>query len=146
MADQLFQVFELPDIPDDEQYDERYRSSVSFDFEKGDFVRDGANRMVVAEGKDVFLQWCLKTVATERDAFLAYSTDIGTEFEELRDVPDRESRESEIERMITEALLVHPACEYVRNFEFEHEGDETWVTFTVKGYPWEEDDSLTVSV
>lgn len=61
-------------------------------------------------------------------------------------IPDRESRESEIERTITEALLVHPATEYVRDFEFTHEGDETYCSFTVKGYPWEEDETLSIQL
>ena len=31
---QLFPVFDLPEIPDNPEYDERYKSSVFFDFEK----------------------------------------------------------------------------------------------------------------
>ena len=116
MADQLFPVFDLPEIPDDPEYEERYRSSVAFDFDKGDFVRDGSNKMVRADGREAFMQWCWKVIQTEREAFLAYSDDIGTEFEDMEDFPDKDSRESEIERTITDALLVHPATEYVRNF------------------------------
>jgi hypothetical protein len=137
-VNQLFATFDLPEIPDDQEYDERYRQSVYFDFEKGDFRRDGANRMVASDGREAYMQWCLKVAETERDSCLAYSTDIGTEFEDMEELPDRESRESEIERTITEALLVHPATEYVRDFAFSHAGDETEVTFTVKGFPWEE--------
>ena len=81
MADQLFPVFDLPEIPDDPEYEERYRSSVAFDFDKGDFVRDGSNKMVRADGREAFMQWCWKVVQTEREAFLAYSDEIGTEFE-----------------------------------------------------------------
>ena len=143
---QLFPVFDLPEIPDDPEYDERYRPSVSFDFELGDFVRDGANRIVPSTGREAYMQWCLKVVMTERESCLAYSDDIGTEFEEMDDFPDTESRESEIERTITEALLVHPATEYVRNFEFRHHGDEIFVTFDVKGYPWDEIETMEISI
>jgi hypothetical protein len=135
---QLFPVFELPEIQDSPEYEEKYRPSVYFDFEKGDFRRDGASRMVASDGREAYIQWCLKVVETERESCLAYSTDIGTEFEDMRELPDRESRESEIERTITEALLVHPATEYVRDFVFSYAGDETEVEFTVKGFPWEE--------
>lgn len=146
MADnQLFPVFDLPEIPDDPEYEERYRSSVDFDFETGDFVRDGANKMVPADGRKAFMQWCQKVVATEREAFLAYSDEIGTEFEEMEDFPDRDSRESEIERTITEALLVHPATEYVRDFEFNYDSGESSVSFTVKGYQWEGEERLTTT-
>ena len=81
MAEQLFPVFDLPEIPDDPEYEERYRPSVAFDFEKGDFVRDGSNKMVRADGREAYMQWCWKVVQTEREAFLAYSDEIGTEFE-----------------------------------------------------------------
>ena len=65
MADQLFPVFDLPEIPDDPEYEERYRSSVAFDFDKGDFVRDGSNKMVRADGREAFMQWCWKVIQTE---------------------------------------------------------------------------------
>ena len=91
MADQLFPVFDLPEIPDDPEYEERYRSSVAFDFDKGDFVRDGSNKMVRADGREAFMQWCWKVIQTEREAFLAYSDDIGTEFEDMEDFPDKDS-------------------------------------------------------
>lgn len=97
MADQLFPVFDLPEIPDDPEYEERYRSSVAFDFDKGDFVRDGSNKMVRADGREAFMQWCWKVIQTEREAFLAYSDDIGTEFEDMEDFPDKDSRE-EVQR------------------------------------------------
>lgn len=127
MAEQLFPVFDLPEIPDDPEYEERYRPSVAFDFEKGDFVRDGSNKMVRADGREAYMQWCWKVVQTEREAFLAYSDEIGTEFEHMEDFPDRDSRESEIERTITDALLVHPATEYVRDFIFDYStSGELW--------------------
>lgn len=146
MADQLFPVFDLPEIPDDPVYEERYRPSVFFDFETGDFVRDGANKLVRADGREAYMQWCQKVVATEREQFLAYSDDIGTEFEDMEDFPDRDTKESEIERTITEALLVHPATEYVRNFSFEYVSGKAYVSFTVKGFHWEEEETITTSI
>lgn len=145
MADQLFPVFELPEIPDNPEYDEKYSPSVYFDFETGDFLRDGAGRMIASTGREAYIQWCLKMASTERESYLAYSDDIGVELEDLEELPGKDERESEIERTITEALLVHPATEYVRNFIFEHEGDAVRVTFDVKGYPWEEIDTLTIT-
>lgn len=145
MADQLFPVFDLPEIPDDPEYEERYRPSVYFDFEKGDFLRDGANKLVQADGREAFAQWCQKVVATEREEFLAYSEEIGTEFEDMDDFPDRTARESEIERTITEALLVHPATEYVRNFKFDYSSGMAVVTFSVKGYQWEEEETISTN-
>lgn len=145
MADQLFPVFDLPEIPDDPEYEERYRPSVYFDFEKGDFLRDGANKLVRADGREAFMQWCQKVVATEREEFLAYSDEIGTEFEDMDDFPDKNARECEIERTITEALLVHPATEYVREFNFDYSSGAAIVTFVVKGYQWEEEETMSTT-
>ena len=71
---QLFPVFDLPEIPDTEELEERYSPSAYFDFEKGDFVRDGAGKIKKSEGKDAYIQWCLKVVSTERYSCLAYSS------------------------------------------------------------------------
>lgn len=145
MADnQLFPVYDLPQIPNTDAEDEIYRESVFFDFETGDFRRDGANRMTVASGRDAWIQWCEKVLRTERLTCLAYSEDIGTEFEEMQDLADRESVQSDIERTITEALMVHPATEYVAGFDFEDDGDGAICTFVVKGYPWEESKALSI--
>lgn len=77
------------------------------------------------------------------EAFLAYSDDIGTEFEDMEDFPDKDSRESEIERTITDALLVHPATEYVRNFIFDYSSGDAVVSFIVKGAQWEEEETIS---
>lgn len=145
MADQLYPVFDLPEIQDDQEYDERYRPSVYFDFAKGDFSRDGANRMIRSDGREAYMQWCQKVIATEREEFLAYSEDIGTEFEEMEDFSDRSSRECEIERTITEALMIHPATEYVREFVFDYSSGAANVSFTIKGYPWTEEETVSTT-
>ena len=41
--------------------------------------------------------------------------------------------ESAIERTISEALMVNPRTEYVRQFEFVWNGDAVSVSFVVKG-------------
>jgi len=139
MADEnLFPVFDIEDIIDDDDEKEEYLPSVSFDFEKGDFVLDGAHRMVLASGREAYAQWCMKIIDTEREEFAAYSDDIGTEFEEIEDDGDRLTKESEIQSTITDALMVHPATEYVRDFVFEHLPDSCLVSFVVKGFDWEE--------
>lgn len=145
MADELFPVFDFPEIDDTDYEEEIYSPSVYFDFEKGDFARDGANRMVEANGKDAFIQWCIKTIYTERSALLAYDDDIGVEFEQLADLPSREEKESAIEESIADALSVHPAFESISDFSFTYSGDEFYVSFTVKGYPWKEEE-LSVSL
>lgn len=139
MAETLFPVFEVPEIAAATQdKNRRYKPSVFFDFDTGDFRLDGAYRMTAAEGQEAYQQWCIKVVMTERDAFLSYSTDIGIEGEYALSLGDHEAVESALEATITEALTVNVHTEYVRDFEFEWAADELRVTFTVKGRPWEE--------
>ena len=140
MADKnLFPVFDVPEInittPPEEQ---KYKPSVYFDFELGDFRRDGANKLVVAEGKEAYKQWCIKTVLTERLERMAYSSDIGIELHDALKQADRQAVESALERTITEALMVNPRTEYVRGFEFTWSSDSLYCEFIVKGKEWEE--------
>ncbi len=139
----LFPVFEVPQVQTPAAAAERkYRRSVSFDFETGDFVRDGSGNMVEADGREAYMQWCLKVCDTERFTCLSYSTDIGPEMIDALAQPSREAVESAIERTITEALMVNPKTEYVRGFTFRWEADTLYCTFIVKGQDWEE---MTIS-
>lgn len=140
MADKnLFPVFDVPEIitqaPAEEQ---KYKPSVYFDYALGDFRRDGANKLVIADGKEAYMQWCIKTVRTERLDRMAYSSDIGTELEDALKQADQQAVESAMERTITEALMVNKRTEYVRNFEFTWDSDGLHCDFTVKGKEWEE--------
>ena len=81
---QLYPVFEVPDFvtkKNEESRKQQYKPSVYFDYATGDFRLDGAGRMAGASGREAYMQWCIKTVMTERDAFLAYSTKYGAELE-----------------------------------------------------------------
>ena len=129
----LYPTFEPPTIVEQEQPQlaPEYPKSYLFDFEKGDFVLDGAGRIVIADGHRAWVQWCVKTVLTERFAYLAYSGNYGVEVEQARKQSDRTLVEMEIERTITEALLVDPRTELVRDFAFRWYADELYVTFTV---------------
>lgn len=135
----LFPVFDVPEIIAPAAAEERkYKPSVYFDFEAGDFRRDGANKMTEADGREAYCQWCMKTAMTERFEFLAYSTDIGVEMYDALNQADRAAVESAIERTINEALMINPKTEYVRDFEFTWEGEDLDCGFTVKGRDWEE--------
>ena len=129
----LYPVFEMPELMEQQQAqpEPEYPESYLFDFEKGDFVRDTAGRIVIADGHRAWVQWCVKTVLTERFAYLAYSQNYGTEIETALRQPSRQAVEAELERAITEALLVDPRTEMVRDFRFTWEGDQLQVAFTV---------------
>lgn len=128
----LYPVFEMPELIEQQQAqsEPEYPKSYLFDFEKGDFVLDGAGRIVIADGHRTWVQWCIKAVMTERFAYLAYSQNYGTEIDTALKQPSRQAVEAELERTITEALLVDPRTEMVRDFQFTWKGDQLEVAFT----------------
>ena len=136
----LFPVFDVPEISTaPTAAEQKYSQSVLFDFDAGDFVRDGAGRLVVAGGREAYIQWCIKIVQTERLAHLAYGSYIGVEAEAALKNGDAEAVKSAFERNITEALMVNKHTQYVRDFVFTSTGtDGLYVEFTVKGKSWEE--------
>lgn len=128
----LYPAFEMPELVEQARPkpEPDYPESYLFDFEKGDFVVDGAGRVVIADGHTAWKQWCIKAVLTERFAHLAYSGDYAVETEQALKNPTRAEVEMEIERTITEALLVDPRTEIVRDFSFRWAGDQLWVGLT----------------
>ncbi len=134
----LFPTYDLPSSELEDDTKGQYNPSVYFDFETGDFVRDGSNKLITAEGRDAYVQWCMKVIDTERDTCQAYSTNIGTELEGMVGKIDRKELEAEIISEVTDALMVHPCTEYVSDFLFEHGSDYCNVSFIVKGRDWEE--------
>ena len=73
MAETLFPVVQVPEFTEEgADYDRKYRISMRWDTVKGDFERDGANRVVECDGKEAFAVWCFKMAQTERYRCLAY--------------------------------------------------------------------------
>ncbi len=140
----LFPVFEVPEITDRGTEKQKYNPSVYFDFELGDFLRDGAHRMVAANGKTAYIQWCRKMVETERFSCLAYGTDIGVEMNDALGRAEHSAVESAVERTITEALMINPKTEYVREFEFSWRNEVLFVSFVVKGKEYDEQKMRTL--
>lgn len=145
MAGTQLPVFEVPEfINESQQYDTKYKRSIKWNFETGDFARDSANRMVECDGKEAFMTWCYKVVQTERYACLAYPSSIGVEMEKALAENNEKTVESMIQRTITDALMVNPRTEYVRDFNFSREADVLHCSFTVKGINWNDTFKVTV--
>lgn len=98
-----------------------YRKSIYFDFEKGDFLRTGANRLVESTGSDAWIHWCIKCIHTQRFAYPAYSTDYGIDLETIFSYTTREEAENELTREITEALEADPyqRLDHIESITFE---------------------------
>ena len=65
------------------------------------------------------------------------SQHIGVEMEDALAQDDEKTVESMVERTIRDALLVNPRTEWVRDFEFEWNGDSMNCSFKVKGKEWD---------
>src|SRR5699024_2503429 len=94
--------------------------------------------MEQCDGVEGYKVWCCKMALTERYDCAAYPDEIGTELAEALAEDSEKAVESAIERTITEALMVNPRTEYVRNFEFVWSGEAISVSFTVKGVDTDE--------
>jgi len=127
----LYPTFEAPEVVEQKQPGIKYGKSWCFDFQKGDFALDGGGKIRLLDGHRAWVQWCIKTVLTQRYSCLIYGKEYGIETDEVSRQPTRAVTESEVARTITEALLVDPRTEAVRDFEFKWNGDELYVSFTV---------------
>lgn len=136
MANQLYPVWEIPTLTTTNEDAERvFKPSPLFDFDIGDFVRDGANRVVMVEGRDAYILWVLKTLKTQQGACLSYM-DAGIDSEDAMSETSREAVQSAFERTITDALLRHPCTERVFEFVYEWDADALSITFVVKPRTW----------
>lgn len=141
----LFPTFAVPKVVEKNIQDKnRTKKSLYFDFEKGDFALENNGEIKTAEPYDAWVQWCLKTVLTQRWAFLAYSTQAGVEIEEAFAQQDKKAQESYIEKTITEALLADPysRTKRVYDFTFVWKTDGVEVTFWINGL-WYQEKELT---
>ncbi|MEW6540562.1 MAG: DUF2634 domain-containing protein [Bacillota bacterium] len=103
-----------------------------FDFDAGDFMLTPTGTVALADELHAYLEWCNKALLTPRHRHLIYGRNYGQEFEDLiRRNLTRAGNESEIKRMVTEALKVNPRTASVENFRFAWDGDAVYFTFDV---------------
>jgi len=104
------------------------------EYETRTFRIDWENKRIIGtiDGLEALSQHCKKMLLTQRHKYLIYDDDIGSEHETLigADVPE-EYIESELPRMITDALIGDNRIVDIRDFVQEKHGDERIVTFTI---------------
>ena len=131
MPENIYPQIMVPEISTTASTATTYGKELAFDFAKGDFVyQDGKPKVV--EGIEALKVWIEKTIRTARYRFPIYSWDYGCELDDIigYDLP-RAVLESEIPRVIKEALVIDNRIEDVRDFVIERGGDWLKVTFTV---------------
>lgn len=108
-----------------------YRNGVAFDYQSGDFKRDGKNRLLDSDGIDSWKSWCINCLHTERYKHLAYSTDFGIETEAAMRATSREEAESILARQITEAIMADPyeRTAYIKEISFDWTAPDTAAVF-----------------
>lgn len=90
-----------------------------FDFEQGEFVLTPTRKIATCASRDAWVVWCQKAIRTPRYRHLIYSRSYGQELDELIGRGySRAVGESEIQRMVSEALLVDPRTAGVSDFKF----------------------------
>lgn len=103
-----------------DKYDETNRNSYLFDFTRGDFVKRPDGSLVRCNPKQAYRQWCQKVMLTPRFKKFAYPDYYGNELDELINSSlNIGAIEIEVERMVREALMVHPKTLKVGGFKFE---------------------------
>lgn len=85
-----------------------FRDGVLFDYETGDFPRDGRNRLRDSTGIESWKAWARNCIQTERFKHRCYSTDFGLELDKAFHATSREAAESILTRQINEAMLADP--------------------------------------
>lgn len=113
-----------------------YRNGIAFDYETGDFKRDGKNNILDSDGIESWKSWCIICIQTERYAHLACPSDFGIDTSAAMRAKSREEAESILTREITEAILADPyeRTKYVEDLDFDWtDPDTVKVTAVIHG-------------
>lgn len=124
MSDTLFPFIDIDEETIGEQTEELPTpTEYAWDFEKNDFIlRDG--RFVIVEGLEAIKIWIYKTLQTPRFRYAIYSDDYGQDLEDLIGSDfSKAAIESEVKRMLFEALMVNPYIESIEDVEVSFDGD-----------------------
>lgn len=103
----------------------------AYDFEKNELKRDKNGKTYLVEKNEALRIWIFKALSTERFHYTAHSDAYGEEFTEqlIGHSLERETAELELERYLTEALMVNPYIQKLDNFSFELISHEMHVEF-----------------
>jgi hypothetical protein len=86
----------------------------------------------IVDGKDALKQFIHKAIITARFRFPIYDDQYGCELDDLigQDIP-YELFETEVKRVIKDALIYDDRINDVTNFNIEKTGDKVYISFTV---------------
>ena len=121
-----------------------YRNGIAFDYQLGDFKRDGMNKILSSDGIESWKSWCINCIQTERYKHLAYSSDFGIEIDAAMRAGSRDEAESILTRQITEAIMADPyeRAAHIEQITFDWTAPDTvLVDVTIQGI-----DDVTIDI
>lgn len=116
---------ELTTLNDDFEQQQSY----AIDFDTMTYKKDSSGNIILLDKFESYLQWCQLAVMTERNNYIAYDEKFG--IDALIGSSDRKLIESELERIISDALLVHPLTQNVDNFIFTWKNDVVYCEYRI---------------
>lgn len=128
----LIPTFDIPRAASAADAAPAYPPAPLYDFATGEYVLDARGGVVWADGWTAWVQWCVKTVLTERYTYVAYGPDYGVELAPALAEADQSLVHARLAATIAAALRADPRTRSVANFVFAPVGDEDQVSFTVE--------------
>lgn len=110
----------------------QYPPDYLFDFERGEFVKDGAGRPVKCDGYTAWAQWITLANLTQRGRFMGVPNWFGVDFDGAMRKPGQGAYQAYIAREHADASRPHRGTGQCQNFQFRSEqGDESHYSFEV---------------
>lgn len=104
----------------------------AYDYKQNRLCKDSEGKSYLVTGNEALKIWIYKALSTARYRYAAYSDDYGSELDDLIGTARAEEViKLELQRMITEALLINPYINSVSNFSISRSMSGTSVMFDV---------------
>lgn len=104
----------------------------AYDFENNCLKTDSEGNTIIVEENEALKIWIYKALMTARYRYVTYTDDYGSELDDLTGVGlSYDIIISEIQRMITEALIYSPYITTIKDFNFEKLSSGIKAKFTV---------------
>jgi len=103
----------------------------AYDFTNNELLLNEKGCTYMVEKNEALRIWIFKALMTERFSYVAYSHLFGSEYQEqlIGHVMNSQVMQLELQRYITEALMVNPYIERLENFRFVNLDNGLSVTF-----------------
>lgn len=103
----------------------------AYDFETNELKTDRSGKTYLVSGNEALRTWIYFALLTARYRYTAHSAGYGSEIEEelLGEPLSDDIVQSELERYITESLMVNPYIEELSEFDIKADGDRAEVSF-----------------